>query len=199
MDLNDAKSILKKAGARRIQKSLRRWREDVYLSQAELARQAGIAQETISRIESGTRNLTPRIFALLADAIDKAFDKKRVEAAKSVPFSSIVLPEHPERITSLSLLSPEEERSQETHERVQSKLIEAMSNLIRVLEEELALRGERETKQVRKIANLEKRIREYRDLLGLETIATVSRVEADELRESLTVAGMRKENEEDEE
>jgi transcriptional regulator with XRE-family HTH domain len=205
VNLNDAAEIIEKVGLQRLQRSLHRWREDVHLTQQELSSLAGIAQQTVSRIEKGKRNLTPRTFARLMTVIEKAFEKKQAEAVKSsqagLSLNSIFPPEHFGQVTSLASLKDPAAviahlgANRETHERVQSKLIQAQAELIRILEQLLAAHGEREAEQDSKIADLEKRIADLRDLLGLETGATVLRVKADEKREQLTIAGMRKEHE----
>lgn len=146
MTLEQAIDIIEEIGAPRLQKSLQRWREEVNLSQQELASLAGVAQQTVSRLEKGGlekggRNLTPQIFARLMTVIDKAFDKKEAEAAKldkaGLSLSSIFSPENFGRKVSLASLnspnlSAEMFRPSPSQERIHQleKIIEAKDRMI---------------------------------------------------------------------
>ena len=61
-----------------IARSIRRDRLAAGLSQAELARRAGVRQETVSRLESGRHTITPRVF----DRIDKVLRQSQLAPGK---------------------------------------------------------------------------------------------------------------------
>jgi transcriptional regulator with XRE-family HTH domain len=208
VDLDQAKRIMERFTAKNRGKDIRKLRKEVGLSLDEFGALVGLSGAMISRFERGLNDLSLPAFARVQDAIvdllsEKKAKKKldglrRSEAARKLV--SIFPPENFGRIGNLASLKDPAAAiadlgtNRETHERVQSKLIEEQAELIRIQRELLALHGERAAEQDSKIADLEKRIFDLRDLLGLETGATVLRVKADEKREQLTVAGMRKEN-----
>src|SRR6266403_3014188 len=79
MNLDRAAALIEKHGAARLRKSLGVWREELFLSQQELASLADVAQQTVSRVERGTRNLTPQVLSRLTNAMLK----KEAEASKA--------------------------------------------------------------------------------------------------------------------
>ena len=69
----------KALGADELRRSIRKFRKQLKLSQAELASLAGLAQHTLSRFEMGKRNLSQDALNRVGDAIAKALDKKKLE------------------------------------------------------------------------------------------------------------------------
>jgi transcriptional regulator with XRE-family HTH domain len=72
-----------------------------------------------------------------------------------------------------------------TQDRIKDKLIEALRELVGIQNELIAAHVELRKTEATKRAELETRITEYRDLLGLETDAVVARSNADEQREKI--------------
>jgi transcriptional regulator with XRE-family HTH domain len=190
MDQELAKAIIKEVGLERLQKSLRRWREDVHLTQDELASLSGIAQETISRLESGARKLNPRIFVRIVSVIDKRYDELQrasdVTTRNYVPLRSLLGGQDTK-----DWFSQKEQRlhgaekAKATQERIKDRLIQALDELVNIQNELIAAHAELRQVETKKREDLEKRIAEYRDLLGLETDAAIARSNADEQREKI--------------
>jgi len=171
----DAEAAVKKFGATEIRKSLRRFRKQLKLSQKELANLAGLGQEAISRFEQGKRNLSSEALARLQGAIVKAMAQREIAVSTAgVPLKMGLL-----------MKPGPSSQAQDTQDRVKDKLIENLQQLVDALKGMIGIHEERESKKDAKIAELEARIAEYRDLLGLETDAAVSRAKADEKREEI--------------
>ena|SRR5215472_17139310 len=190
VDQEIAKGIIKEVGLERLRKSLRRWREDVHLTQDELASLTGIAQETISRLESGARKLNPRIFARIMSVIDKRYDELQrasdVTTRSYVPLRSLLGGEvTKEWFGQEAQRLHDAERAKATQERIKDRLIEALRELVNIQNALISRHGELRQLETKKREDLEQRIAEYRDLLGLETEAAVARSNADEQREKI--------------
>jgi transcriptional regulator with XRE-family HTH domain len=67
-----------------VRKMLRSWRKRLGVSQAELARLAGIGQNTLSRYETGERNLSSATLDRLERAIERVFDKREAQIVQAV-------------------------------------------------------------------------------------------------------------------
>jgi transcriptional regulator with XRE-family HTH domain len=189
VNANEAADLIERIGIERIQRSLRSWREGVQLSQEELAELAGVAQQTISRLEKGTRNLTPEVFARIMNVIDEAHDKQEKRESRGVPLRSLLGGE----VTRDWFAQKEHEaqrvrdaeRAKVTQDRIKDRLIEALDKLVNIQNELIAAHTELRHAEAKKREELEQRIAEYRDLLGLETDAAVARSNADERREKI--------------
>lgn len=82
MKLQEAQKAIEEMGVEEIQRSLRSWRESVGLNQLDLAKLSGVPQSNIHRIEDGKQGVTPRTFARVMTAIEKARQKRISELEK---------------------------------------------------------------------------------------------------------------------
>lgn len=190
MNREDAATFIKRIGRRRVQNSLKRWREGVHLSQQELAKLAGISQQAISRFEKDTRKITPQAFARIMNVIDTKFDEQEktneVTTKNYVPLRSLLGGEvTKEWFGQEAQRLHDAERAKATQERIKDRLIEALRELVNIQNALISRHGELRQLETKKREDLEQRIAEYRDLLGLETEAAVARSNADEQREKI--------------
>ena len=121
-------------------KAIRKFREELGLSQAELASLAGIGQAMLSRFERGQRDLSQQAMGRIEDAIVKALSQRdrSAQAAKAELVNTWGTKDDP--LSNLRLLAamyrveiPAEDQGRETRERVMKKLIAEQQALIHEL------------------------------------------------------------------
>lgn len=181
MNPTEAQEMIKDYGVSVVRKTLRSLRERVLLSQQELADLAGVAQQTVSRIEQGQRNLTAPVLARLITVLESKLEKRHKEERRN----SISL-------RALALVRPQEEQTAEALIEEQKRIIEVQRNLIQTQKELIQAYAE-ECQQLytegsdfeKSIIERESRVKELSELLGLETEAALARNKADEFREKI--------------
>ena len=175
----DVAAALKKFGAEEVRKSLRKFRKELKLSQGELASLAGLAQNTLSQFERGKRNLSLDALTRLHNAITEALVQKEIALRKQKQKAARGFSQ--EQIDYLLGRNPSDhEQAHATREKVSERLIEAQQQHIRILKELLSAHEELTAEQNATIRDLERRIAELRDLLGLETQVAIVREKVQE-------------------
>ena len=178
-------------------KAIRKFREELGLSQAELASLAGIGQAMLSRFERGQRDLSQQAMGRIEDAIVKALSQRdrSAQAAKAELVNTWGTKDDP--LSNLRLLAamyrveiPAEDQGRETRERVMKKLIAEQQALIhelnRIVDELVELHKEVKTEKDQKIVELPGRIALLADLLNVETTQGLAQREVEDLREQLS-------------
>lgn len=178
-------------------KAIRKFREELGLSQAELASLAGIGQAMLSRFERGQRDLSQQAMGRIEDAIVKALSQRdrSAQAAKAELVNTWGTKDDP--LSNLRLLAamyrveiPAEDQGRETRERVMKKLIAEQQALIhelnRIVDELVELHKEVKTEKDQKIVELQGRIALLADLLNVETTQGLAQREVEDLREQLS-------------
>jgi transcriptional regulator with XRE-family HTH domain len=162
------------------------------VSQARLARMAGVTASLICQIEKGTKPLTKEVAQKVWDALaDVRFEQKDLNALKTMGVDKT--PEAMAREEAESLRKENErlrnaEKAMSVQDRLKDKYIDALRELVKIQSELIAAHAELRHAETEKRKDLEQRVAEYKDLLGLETNAVVARSDADEQREKILSA-----------
>ena len=205
-------------------KQLKAFRKQAGLSQAELASLAGVGQQMVSRFEKGERDLSPaalsRLVEVITDFRDGKMAAKQVAELRRVKLSSLVggkITEDAFKESSplSSLVGPfrpqtNEEKIQQLEElaKSQDQLIKGYQKMNKINDQIIALLKEADAGKtaaenlilLEQVEKLRAENAELREWLNAEEAAAMAHGKAAELRErvnSLTVAGMRKENAEE--
>jgi|GEM_PF-2415389 transcriptional regulator with XRE-family HTH domain len=206
-------------------KTLRRIRKKAGLSQADLAARTGIGQQMISRFENGERNLSvsnvSRLLEAITDVIDGKESMERLSAIRSEANQLVKLSDLSGRRSSasdafnpfsilkkLNLDKTPLEQAQDQIKKLE-ELVEGYKRLNEISQQLISLLKEADPaktafENVSLLERVEKLTEEnavLREWLNAEELAALSNDKAAELREranKLTVAGMQKENAEEE-
>jgi transcriptional regulator with XRE-family HTH domain len=149
-----------------------RLREALGLTQAQVAKIANVRQATISRAESGESSEKGR--RKIIEALKAVRDRNKGTGASLRDFADPVL-------LTLDDANPKPADDLTLKIRVLERTVESQNRLIKAL-----LQQHPEVLKDAKIAELEQRVDELRDLLGLETKAALATSEAAELRSKIT-------------
>jgi transcriptional regulator with XRE-family HTH domain len=152
---------------------LRKKRKELGITQHDLAKLAKVKRSLISDIEAERRLLTKDVGGPLWDALANV----HIERLKVTPEWEKIVEEERQKLEEerkdskkiglKNLMAPAEA----TQDRVKDKLIEAQQEVIRIQNELISAHKDWGIEKDAKITELETRIAELRDLLGLETDA----------------------------
>jgi transcriptional regulator with XRE-family HTH domain len=184
--MNDSEKAVKKYSLRSRRIGLRKFRKQVGLSLKEVAGLAGLSQSMVSKFELGHRDLSPEAYRRLERAIVKALahqevlaerkqeaEKREVAKAEKTAGTFITL--------GSLMLSP----TLETYQKSCKAMEESYGPQWRETFKDLREAGKEIAKLERQKANLESRIAELRDLLGLETHKALDESNAQEIRDRI--------------
>ncbi len=163
-------------------RQLRKYRTESGIDLDYIAHMAGTTKSTLSKFERGKNDLSVATYARLLDAIEQIVEARgevlafenRVRNARSrgtamlAELSANPIPDNDEEL--------KQWRAEETKNQIERRKRQSYTDHIKE-------RYEAE------IADLEKRIRDLRDLLHLETEAAIKEYERDELREKIKSRG----------
>jgi len=195
------------------------------VSQARLARMAGVTASLICQIEKGTKPLTKEVAQKVWDALaELEYGRRKVAEAmaqlakptklsrlKGGPWADAEMEEMQKNMDALAVLhgmgvdkTPERlakeeaellrkenerlrqaEKARMAQDRIKDRLIDALQEQAKIQRELIALHGELRHVETQKTVDLQQRIAEYRDLLGLATAEAIARSDADEQREKI--------------
>jgi transcriptional regulator with XRE-family HTH domain len=196
---------------------LQRVRKQAGLSLAELGAMTKLSESSLSRFESGQRGLSPAAFNRVLEAISDVRSGKRaaeqLTALRKMKLSSLLGAKSTEdAFTPFAMfksLGLDKTPLQEAQEQVKKleELVAGYQKLNKTYEQIIALLKEEGPGSVawasvgllERVEKLTAENAELREWLNAEELAAVSHDKAAELRERVSVAGMRKENAEEEE
>lgn len=184
---------------------LRRVREQLGVTQAELSERSKVKQSLVSAIENGKRPISNRSGEKLWRALgDISYEKKNgvnaLRTALQTP-STRTLPGALNLLKSLGLDKTPEQFLKDENRILKDRILNCESHIetlkaanenlkaqLKSYEELCKLQDRRDTwyqPMSDRIVSLESKVAELRSLVGLETTAIVSRSEADELKEKI--------------
>jgi transcriptional regulator with XRE-family HTH domain len=190
---------------------LRERRTRLKITQAQLAKRAGLSQAYVSEIEKGTRPFTPdvaeRLWTAYAD-IRYELKPKHPRKKAGIPLASLMRGDTFASLSALGLDKTPEEHLQEENNifkeriaaleesvrakdalrKISDKLIEVQQRQIAIADELVEAYQGLTKEQKEEIADLARRNAEYCDLLGLEAKAAVAVQERDEAVEKAVAA-----------